>query len=155
LQEDLAIAATEATATVASAATTTVAATITVTTATAATATISTTVTTAAAATFFTGTSFVDIDSPSGQFGAIKFGNGRAGFVIFRHLDKSETTRFARHLVSDNVNFGHFAKLGEGIPKFILISIKGYVADVDFHSRKLLSCISQLRILPLRVAFVE
>jgi hypothetical protein len=67
---------------------------------------------------FFTRTGFVDGESATAEFLAVKLGNGGVGFFLGLHLDEGESTGLVGELVHDKFATSDFAGLFEQVENF-------------------------------------
>jgi len=69
----------------------------------------------------------------------VESGNGRLGFFLLGHLDKTEASRLAREFVHYDCNRGYLTELGEGLLDILLRRLVRQVSDIDIHPSPFLS----------------
>ena len=138
------VAATTTTVEVAASATIAVIAATAATTAAVATATAAATETTAAAAateatatTAVAGTSFIDFQSAAFEIGLIQGFNGRSGFIIIIHFDKTKALGLTSFVIRNDFHRMDRTESREGFLQLPFRYLEGNVTNINVHQRKL------------------
>jgi hypothetical protein len=85
---------------------------------------------TASAAAFV---SFIDLHFPAAQVFAIQPVKGRLCLILRRHLDKTETSRFAAELILYNAYSPNLAVCLKGLPQLLFRHLSCQITYINIH----------------------